>query len=126
MILDWNDFFEKAPTILMEKIPEVKAVTIATPIQRSPTKHTILVDVYYQGQVSKKAVNRFFSELAEKLSGSVYRGTVYRSDKEEEVAFEGRFEPRLSVMLVPFERMIEDEGESEAANEKDSKNLKIA
>ena len=109
MILDWNDFFEQAPSELMSKFSEVKAVIIATPIQYSPTKHVIRVDVYHQGPISKKNISRFFTGLAEKLSGSVYRGHVYRSDKGEEVFFEGRLEPRISVSILPFESMIEKE-----------------
>jgi len=112
VILDWNDFFEKVGEKLMQEVPEVKAVVLNVPIATGPLQHQIMIDVYYEGQVSKKSINRFFSDLSEKLSGSVYRGKVYRRDKKAEVDFEGRMEPRLSVSILSYEHLPAEEAPS--------------
>lgn len=115
--MDWNEFFDKAPDELMERFPAVKAVILSTPNQDKPTKHTIYVDVYHEGPISKKNINRFFSNLAEKLHGSVYRGEVFDRAGDKVVEFEGRFEPKLSIRILPYKDFLEKEGSVEEKSE---------
>ena len=119
MIMDWNEFFDNAPDELMKSFPAVKAVILSTPNQDRPTKHTIYIDVYHEGSVSKKNINRFFSNLAEKLHGSVYRGKVFDRTAGEVVEFEGRFEPRLSIRILHYEQFLETE-EAQEPNKEDT------